>query len=150
MKKRMWNENTDRELTRAGLLVCMILGAAAEGITFAAVGIRLTYVPFPVLIFLWTVFSFLSTGVLLLTDLIEQKIGECLAVWQQKRASAEGEKGLIEALRAALNRTMSEVLDRETAESDCAVIYQLPISENSEWNRWEEYPENPELRRKAS
>lgn len=150
MKKRMWNENTDRELTRAGLLVCMILGAAAEGITFAAVGIRVTYVPFPVLIFLWTVFSYLSTGVLLLADLIEQKLGGCLAAWQQKHTSAECENRLIEALRAALNRTMSEVLDRETVESDCAVIYQLPISENSEWNRWEEYAENPELRRKAS
>lgn len=150
MKKRMWNENTDRELTQAGLLVCMILGAAAEGITFAAVGIRVTYVPFPVLIFLWTVFSYLSTGVLLLADLIEQKLGGCLAAWQQKRTSAKYENRLIEALRAALNRTMSEVLDRETVESDCAVIYQLPISENSEWNRWEEYAENPELRRKAS
>lgn len=70
MKKR--NEEVYIELTTAGVVLCAVLGASAEGIIFWGLGLRTEHIPFFAAVFLWGLFGFMVSGVLILADSLRE------------------------------------------------------------------------------
>lgn len=62
-------EDTYRELTPAGLVLCLVLGAIAEIAILGGFGIRLEAELVPVVLFLWCALGILAAGALILADM---------------------------------------------------------------------------------
>lgn len=123
------NEEIYRELTVSGFLICMAAGAAAEALIFALFDIRLDMVPRVVLVFLWGMFGFLSSGILVLADIVETAIGERRMELQYRNQLklAQHEAQMIAGLKQVVAETLQKA-DMHTAE----VYY---ISQQPKWNR---------------
>lgn len=123
------NEEIYRELTVSGFLICMAAGAAAEALIFALFDIRLDMVPRVVLVFLWGMFGFLSSGILVLADIVETAIGERRMEIQYRNQLklAQHEAQMIAGLKQVVAETLQKA-DMHTAE----VYY---ISQQPKWNR---------------
>lgn len=62
-------EDIYRELTPAGLVLCLVIGAIAEIVILGGFGIRLGTELMPVVLFLWCVLGILAAGGLILADM---------------------------------------------------------------------------------
>ena len=78
MNKGKHREEIYRELTPAGVGLCIITGAAAEAVTFLITGIRPGNVPVTVLVFLWGLFGILAAGFLFAADAAGERMREFL------------------------------------------------------------------------
>lgn len=78
MNKDRKGQNIYRELTPAGVGLCIATGAAAETVTLLLTGVRLGSVPVAVGIFLWGMFGILSAGVLFLADIVIERLQNIL------------------------------------------------------------------------
>ena len=126
-------EEIYRELTVSGFLICMAAGAAAEALIFALFDIRLDMVPRVVLVFLWGMFGFLSSGILVLADIVETAIGERRMELQYRNQLklAQHEAQMIAGLKQEIEQVVAETLQK--ADMHTAEVYY--ISQQPKWNR---------------
>lgn len=135
MNRGRRREEIYRELTPIGIVVCMLAGAVAEGIIFQIFEIRSELVPTAVLFFLWGMFGFLSSGILLLADMSEEKLVQYRAA-RRDRKHRSGETravtvehecplSVIEALRAEFGDRMAEMIQSQPRPAHAAIVYDL-------------------------
>lgn len=134
MNRGRKREEIYRELTPIGIIVCMLAGAMAEGIIFQIFDIRLELVPAVVLFFLWGMFAFLSSGILVLADMSEEKLVQHRA-WRkngklrlaERSVSSDSECPLyvIEVLRVDFGERMAATIQSQPQSVRSAMVYDL-------------------------
>lgn len=135
MNRGRQREEIYRELTPIGIIVCMLAGAMAEGIIFQIFDIRLELVPTAVLFFLWGMFAFLSSGILVLADMSEEKLAQYRAWRREEKLRSAAERAVtaesdcplyvIEALSADFGKRVVETIQSQPRSVHAAMVYDL-------------------------
>lgn len=126
------SEEIYRELTPAGVGLCAVAGAMAEGLTFIVLGIRFGSVPLPVLVFLWGLFGILVSGVLFLFDSMGTRVQE-IREWA-RRMKRMGVLTVGESESSPEQQTAEQICEPVSAQ----VIYRDVWSMNAEFSSEEQ------------